>query len=204
MPKSNDRSSKGKKGFLERVADSVRGDAPESESESNGTPATELLKSQHDEVRELFRQYDKAGENAHAARKRLIDEASRQLEIHSELEEKIFYPACRELENEDARKMVGESLEEHLIVKRLIKELRGLGGRDETFESKASVLKENVEHHADEEERDLFPAAEKEFDDARLEELGAQMEALKGRLTRAAGPRRRTGARSGARREART
>ena len=180
MPKPSERSTKGKKGFLERIADSVTGDNEERETPS----ATELLKTQHDEVRELFKQYDEAGENAHATRKRLIDEASRQLEIHSELEEKIFYPACRELEDEDARKMVGESVEEHLIVKRLIKELAGLSGSDERFESKAAVLKESVEHHADEEESDLFPAARKEFDDERLSALGTEMETLKRRLVR--------------------
>ena len=196
MPRQNDRSKTEKKGFLGRIAESVSGN----ETENDAPSATKLLKEQHDEVRELFKQYEDSGENAHATRKRLIDEASRQLEIHAELEEKIFYPACRELEDEDARKMVGESLEEHLIVKRLIKELRGLDGRDEKFESKASVLKESVEHHAEEEESDLFPAAEKEFGDERLEELGAEMDALKRRLTASGGPRPKPAAR----REART
>ena len=196
MPKNNDRSDRGKKGIISRITESVSGEPDNRERQS----ATKLLKDQHDEVRELFKQYEDSGENAHATRKRLIDEASRQLEIHSELEERIFYPACRELEDEDARKMVGESLEEHLIVKRLIKELGGLDGRDERFESKASVLKESVEHHADEEESDLFPAAEKEFGDERLEELGAEMAALKTRLSRSGAPR----SKGVARREART
>jgi hemerythrin-like domain-containing protein len=169
-----------KKGFVDRVVGSVTGRDDQEEAPS----ATELLKSQHAEVRDLFRQYKQSGENAHATRKRLIDEASDKLEVHAELEEKIFYPACRELEDEDARKMVGESVEEHLIVKRLIKELRGLSGSDETFESKASVLMESVEHHADEEESDLFPPAEKEFDDERLAELGSRMAALKEKLTK--------------------
>lgn len=195
MPKQNHRSNTRKKGILDRIASSVS----DSRSEDETPSATKLLKSQHDDVRDLFKQYEDSGENAHAARKRLIDEASRQLEVHSELEERIFYPACRELEDEDARKMVGESLEEHLIVKRLIKELAVLDGSDERFEAKASVLKESVEHHADEEERDLFPAAEKEFDRERLAELGRQMEALKGRLTRSTRPRP-----GGVRRSART
>ena len=201
MPKRNQRQTTEKKGVLARIADSVSGNGEDRESPS----ATKLLKEQHDEVRSLFRQYESSGENAHASRKRLIDEASRQLEIHSELEERIFYPACRELEDEEARKMVGESLEEHLIVKRLIKELRGLAGSDERFEAKASVLKESVEHHADEEEDDLFPPAEKELGDERLEELGAEMERMKMRLTKSSGSaagRRRAGASS--RRAART
>jgi len=178
-----------KKGFVGRVVSSVTGNDAPNEPQS----ATDLLKSEHDEVRELFKEYKHSGENAHATRKRLIDEASDKLDVHAEIEEKIFYPACRELEDQDARKMVGESVEEHRIVKRLIKELRGLSGSDETFESKASVLMESVEHHADEEESDLFPAAEKEFDDEYLAELGSQMAAMKERLTKSPRPARGKG-----------
>jgi hemerythrin-like domain-containing protein len=179
----NSKTDEGRgKGIIERLVGAVSGDDRTEDLTEKAPKATDLLKSQHDDVRKLFKQYEDSGENAHATRKRLIDEAGRQLDIHAELEERIFYPACRELEDEDAQKMVGESLEEHLIVKRLIKELRALQGSDEKFESKAAVLKESVEHHADEEEKDLFPAAEREFDDARLRELGKQMAALKSRL----------------------
>jgi hemerythrin-like domain-containing protein len=175
MKKNQDSNDGKKKGFVGRIIESV--------SDSDESPsATKMLKSQHDEVREMFQQYEKAGENAHGTRKRIIDGASDKLEVHSELEEKIFYPACRELTDEDARKMVGESIEEHLIVKRLIKELRGLDGSEDLFESKASVLKESVEHHADEEEKDLFPAAERELGNEELEDLGRQMQALKQKL----------------------
>jgi hemerythrin superfamily protein len=138
--------------------------------------------SAHD-VRKLFKEYENAGEGAHAARKRTIDQVGRDLEIHAQLEERILYPACKSLRDEKARKMVGESLEEHLIVKRLIKELKSLNGSDDAFKSKAVVLKESVEHHAGEEEDDFFPVAEKEFDDEKLRELGRQMSLLKERLT---------------------
>lgn len=190
MNKRNGETESKKPGIVDRVVRSMGGGSDTDESPS----ATKLLKSQHDEVRELFRQYEKSGENAHATRKRLIDEASDKLETHAELEEKIFYPACRKLTDEEARKMVGESVEEHLIVKRLIKELRGLDGSDDVFESKATVLKESVEHHADEEEKDLFPEAEKEMDDDELHELGRQMVALKQKL---AGPGKTKTARAG-------
>ena len=149
--------------------------------------ATTMLKSEHDEVRQLFKEFENASENARSSRKRIIDEVSQKLEVHAEIEEKIFYPACRQLKDEDARKMVGESLEEHAIVKRLIQELSGLEPSDERFEAKATVLKESVEHHADEEEKDLFPEAERELGDDRLEELGARMAELKRRLTSGAG-----------------
>jgi len=178
MAKNDGKAATKRKGILERLAGKN-----ESEVGERAPLATKMLKEQHDEVRSLFKEYEGSGEGAHATRKKLIDEACQKLEVHAELEERIFYPACRELEDEDARKMVGESLEEHLIVKRLIQELKGLKGTDEKFESKATVLKESVEHHAAEEEKDLFPEAEKEFDDDRLRELGGEMEALKTRLT---------------------
>ncbi|HEX4440757.1 MAG TPA: hemerythrin domain-containing protein [Thermoanaerobaculia bacterium] len=152
------------------------------ESPEGAESATTMLKAQHDEVRKLFKEFDDASESARSSRKRIADDVSKKLDVHAQIEEKIFYPACRSLEDEDARKMVGESLEEHLIVKRLIAELAPLDGSDETFESKFTVLKENVEHHADEEERDLFPEAEKELGDERLEELGAQMAQMMRRL----------------------
>jgi hemerythrin-like domain-containing protein len=202
MPNHSDRSQGEKKGSLGKIAESVTGKRDDENPEAPS--ATELLKSQHDEVRDLFKQYENSGENAHATRKRLIDQASDQLEIHAELEERIFYPACRELEDEDARRMVGESVEEHLIVKRLIKELRSLSGSDDKFESKAAVLKESVEHHAKEEENDLFPPAEKEFGDERLAELGAEMEALKSRLQRSASAGGARSRRAPSRRAART
>jgi hemerythrin-like domain-containing protein len=168
-----------KKGLIDRLV----GSDDEPERDETAPDATKLLKQQHDQVRDLFKQFKEAGEGAHASRKKIIDEACRKLEVHAQLEEKIFYPACQDLEDEKARKMVGESLEEHLIVKRLIKELQGLRGSDETFEAKATVLTENVEHHADEEEDDLFPVVEKEMDDDQLRDLGERMKAMEMRLT---------------------
>src|SRR6185369_13179090 len=120
-------------------------------------------KSEHDEVRKLFKEVGDASDGAAATKKRTIDRISRMLEVHAEMEETIFYPACRALRDEDARRIVGESMEEHTIVKRLIKELAPLDGSDERFQAKATVLKESVEHHAGEEESDLFPVAESEL-----------------------------------------
>jgi len=175
------------KGVLTRIAESITGgsDATDRQADidTDRQTATEMLKEQHEEVRRLFKEYESSGEGANATRKRLIDRVSRDLELHAQLEERIFYPACRILKDEKARKMVGESIEEHLIVKRLIKELASLSGSDETFEPKAVVLKESVEHHADEEESDLFPVAEKELGEERLVELADAMRSLKDRIS---------------------
>jgi hemerythrin-like domain-containing protein len=197
------KDSKGsEKSVLERFFGSDdEAESPEASDESPS--ATDLLKQQHEEVRKLFEEYKSAGERAHSTRKRLMDEAGQKLDLHAKLEETIFYPACKSLRDEKAQKMVGESLEEHAIVKRLIKEMRGLDGSDENFEAKASVLMENVEHHADEEESDLFPVAEKEMERDELVELGGKMAALQERtMTREPG-RRRSSSRSGGRRTAR-
>jgi hemerythrin-like domain-containing protein len=179
-------ASQKKEGMFSRMISVVgggeSGEDERSEMPEGGESATTMLKAEHDEVRQLFKEFEGASEGARSSRKRIADEVSQKLEVHAQLEEQIFYPACRNLEDEEARKMVGESLEEHLIVKRLIAELAPLDGSDETFESKFTVLKENVEHHADEEERDLFPVAEKELGDERLEELGMQMAQMKQQL----------------------
>jgi len=174
-------SRSGSRGILERVFSAVGGSRDD--EQEGDEKATDLLKADHDEVRRLFKEVDKASDAAVATRKRTIDEISSMLEVHATLEEKIFYPACKNLRDEDARKIVAESLEEHTIVKRLIKELAPLRGSDERFVAKATVLKESVEHHADEEESDLFPVAESELGDERLIDLGRKMAALKSRLS---------------------
>jgi hemerythrin-like domain-containing protein len=164
------------------VGGGEEGESAQKGESSAGESATTMLKAEHDEVRQLFKEFEGSSENARSSRKRIADEVSKKLDVHAQLEEKIFYPACEKLQDEQARKMVGESFEEHLIVKRLIAELAPLDASDEKFESKFTVLKENVEHHADEEERDLFPVAEKELGDERLEELGAELARMKQRL----------------------
>jgi len=181
-------SSQKKEGMLSRMISVVSGgeekteERARDESPEGGESATTMLKAQHDEVRQLFKEFDDASENARSSRKRIVDETCQKLKMHSQLEEKIFYPACRQLQDEDARKMVAESYEEHAIVDRLVLEMGGVEPSDERFEAKFTVLKENVEHHADEEERDLFPAAEKEMGDEQLEQIGQQMAQMMRRL----------------------
>ena len=168
------------------VGGGEEGESAQKGESSAGESATTMLKAEHDEVRQLFKEFEGSSENARSSRKRIADEVSKKLDVHAQLEEKIFYPACEKLQDEQARKMVGESFEEHLIVKRLIAELAPLDASDEKFESKFTVLKENVEHHADEEEDELFPAAKKLFDDEKLDELGRRMAEMKAELQRTA------------------
>ena len=145
------------------------------------TDPIEMLTNDHDKVKQLFREYESAGKQAHIRKQEIADEVFTELEIHSAIEEEIFYPALREAGDEDGQKIVAEALEEHRLVKQLISELRGLHVQDEQFEAKFKVLTENVEHHADEEESEMFPEAEDVLEDE-LEELGVRMKARKDEL----------------------
>ena len=136
--------------------------------------ATDLLKKQHKEMKTLFKKI----EDAEGARERrqLMDEIGTALEGYTLLEEEMFYPAVRGLETQQAEEMVLEALEEHHVVKLVLAELPKVDPEDERFEAKMTVLSELVEHHADEEEKEMFKTAQKLGKDE-LEALGEQMEA---------------------------
>jgi hemerythrin superfamily protein len=171
-------------GFIARV---IRVATGRSEETDAGNPkATDMLRDDHDKVRALFKEYEGAGERAARTKKRIVEELTRELGVHAQIEEKIFYQAFRAVNDEDPKKIVRESFEEHKIVKTLLAELEPMAPSDDQFDAKVTVLKENVEHHADEEENDLFPAAEKLFGDEKLRDLGRQMTEMKRKLQRAA------------------
>jgi len=141
--------------------------------------AIELLKADHDEVRALFEQFRQAHEAEDTDRmKELQQQIFTELETHTRIEEEIFYPAVREADEEELAETVDEGVQEHHVVKVLMREIESVSGED-TFVAKMKVLMENVEHHADEEEEDMFPDVRQRFDQARLDELGAEMEAAK-------------------------
>ena len=150
--------------------------------------ATDLLKKQHKEVKALFKKI----ENTEGARerRRLMNEISIALEGHTAIEEEMFYPAVRGLETQKAEEMVLEAFEEHRVVKLVLAELPQVDPADERFEAKMTVLSELVEHHADEEEEEMFKTAKKIGDDE-LEDLGTRMEA---RFEEVAGQGRRRAA----------
>ena len=142
--------------------------------------ATKLLKEDHDEVRALFKEYEKAGDRAHATKAKLFEQIREALTVHAEIEEEIFYPAVKAARSEEAKDEVREAVEEHKIVKTLLKELEKMEPSDEQFDAKMTVLQESVDHHATEEEKEMFKQARKNLSGDRLEELGEEMEARKG------------------------
>jgi hemerythrin superfamily protein len=147
---------------------------------SVGVPdAITLLRSDHKNVEALFKRFEKAGPDARKTKRDLVDDMIRELSIHAEIEEQIFYPAVRAAEIPDASDMVLESLEEHLVAKRLLADLEKMDPEHERFDAKVTVLIENIRHHVDEEEGELFPAVREVLKRKALTELGDTMEEAK-------------------------
>ena len=139
--------------------------------------ATDILKKQHREVKGLFKKVE--GTEGARERRQLLEQIAQALELHTRLEEEIFYPAVRGLETRKAEEMVAEAFEEHHVVKLVLKDLPSVDPEDERFEAKMTVLSELVEHHAEEEEKEMFKAAQRLGADE-LKALGAQMESRMG------------------------
>ena len=120
------------------------------------TDAIVLLKNDHKEIKRTFAAFEKAGENAHAEKGRLVDKMIELLTVHTYIENEVMYPRVRELlpELEDD---VLESYEEHHVADVLVMELVGMKPDAERFTAKTTVLIENVRHHIDEEEQEWFP-----------------------------------------------
>jgi hemerythrin superfamily protein len=138
-----------------------------------------LLKEDHKTVKRLFREFEKTHKDASSeAKRKLVDQILHELTVHAFIEETIFYPAAR-AEVPDTTEHVLESVEEHHVVAWLCSELRTLDPADETFDAKVTVLIENVEHHAKEEEDEWFPQVREALGRKRLTELGEQMEAAR-------------------------
>ena len=142
------------------------------------TDAIVILKADHQEIRSLFRQFEAAGENATAAKGKLVDKIIQALTVHTYLENEVMYPAVRELvpELEDD---ILESYEEHHVADVLCMELMALAPDAERFDAKTTVLIENVTHHIEEEEQDWFPKVREALSRKQLQEIGARMLDLK-------------------------
>ncbi len=143
--------------------------------------ALELLKADHDTVRQLFREFEQAEEAEDADRmSALQSRIFTELEVHTSIEEEVFYPAAKDA-GEEAEDLVKEGVEEHHVVDVLMSEISALQPSDETFVPKMTVLIENVEHHAEEEETELFPQLREVFGDERLATIGDELAAAKQR-----------------------
>ena len=141
--------------------------------------ATALLKKDHAQVKELFKKFEAAGDRAGQTKQDLFDEIKTELDGHAAVEEEIFYPAMQKVHSKEVQDLVLEAIEEHKVVKTLLKEIAELTPDDDEFDAKMKVLQENVEHHADEEEKEMFPQAKEHLSADQRAELGRQMESRK-------------------------
>jgi hemerythrin superfamily protein len=141
--------------------------------------ATALLKKDHSTVKALFKKFEDAGDRAGQTKQRLFDEIKAELDVHAAVEEEIFYPAVQKVRSKETQDLVLEAIEEHKVVKTLLEQIAQLTPDDDEFDAKMKVLQENVEHHADEEEKEMFPQAKEHLSGERRAELGEHMESRK-------------------------
>ena len=139
--------------------------------------AITLLKTDHDKVKKLLTELESTTERGVKTRSELFSTIKAELTVHEIIEEEIFYPELKA--HPKAQDIVLEGYEEHHVVDLLMGELESLDVSDETWGAKAMVMKENIEHHIEEEEGEMFTQARRVFDKEELENLGERMAARK-------------------------
>jgi iron-sulfur cluster repair protein YtfE (RIC family) len=149
---------------------------------STKTDAFTLLKKDHEAVKKMFKEYEGLGDRAHKTKAELSTRIFDELAVHETIEEEIFYPAVRENATKNGVELLLEAYEEHHVADVIIAELKAISPENEEYDAKMKVLQENIEHHIDEEEDELFPEARKALGDV-AEDIGEQMAQRKQELT---------------------
>jgi hemerythrin superfamily protein len=147
------------------------------------TDAIVLLKSDHKEIRKVFREFEAAGEDATKKKGELVAKMIELLTVHTYIENEVMYPEVRRL-LPDLEDDVLESYEEHHVADVLVTELFAMKSDAERFDAKTSVLIENVTHHIEEEEEEWFPKVRAGLGRKELSELGERMLAAKAKAPR--------------------
>lgn len=180
-------------GATKRVTRSVKRAATASQrgrspvARAGQADAVALLKADHKQLRHLLEEL-KDAQGASSRRDKLLSQVEELLKTHTKIEEEIFYPAFRDVAmTKRDRQLFYEALEEHHAVDTILPEVASARAQPEVFAARAKVLKEIVEHHAEEEESDMFPRARKLLPPAELRRLGAEMAERKRSLQRPAG-----------------
>jgi hemerythrin superfamily protein len=140
--------------------------------------AIKLLKKDHSTVKSLFNKFDRTSRTAHEKRAEIFDQVRRELQLHTRAEEEIFYPAVK-AHNGDGRRLVSQAVKEHREIDELLTQLARLEARHENFNEKFETLIETVEHHIEEEEREIFQFAEENCSKEEIERLGSEIERRK-------------------------
>lgn len=141
--------------------------------------AIAMLTADHEEVKKMFKEFDKLKEKGSSEDKEeLVEDICTALTIHAQLEEDVFYPAVREAIKDDD--LMDEAEVEHASAKDLIAQLEGMTPDEELYDAKVTVLGEQIDHHVKEEQDEMFPKVRKAKLD--LVALGEQMKALRTEL----------------------
>jgi hemerythrin-like domain-containing protein len=153
------------------------------QSSRSSTDAIALLKKDHQTVRQLLKRLESSSEGNRAAREQLLGQIENEIKVHTQIEEEIFYPAFREAAKASDEHIYFEALEEHHVVDMVMPEIKSADEGSEEFTAKAKVLKDLIEHHAAEEENQMFPKARTAMGTAELREVGERMQQRKQQLT---------------------
>jgi hypothetical protein len=150
------------------------------------TDAITLLIAEHREMQDLLKRGEETGERAARERKALLDTIAAKLTVHEAIEEKVLYPALEA--HPETHDIVLEGFQEHHVADLVVKELYDTSTTAEEWAAKFKVLKENIEHHIEEEEGEMFRGARGVMTQQELVDLGARMATMKAQLE---SPRRR-------------
>ena len=149
--------------------------------------ALKLLKEDHDRVKKMLAEGESTTERGEKTREELFARLKSDLEIHERMEEEVLYPALKS--HPKARDLALEGYEEHHVVDTILAELEQTPPSDEQWGAKFKVAKENLEHHIEEEETQMFPKARNAFSDDELEQMGTRMAEIKQLAKQLAGSR---------------
>ncbi len=134
--------------------------------------AIKLLTEDHNKVKKMFKEFEKLSKkNDTAGKEELATQICKELSVHAQLEEEIFYPAVREAIDEDD--LMNEAMVEHASAKDLIAQIQSMAASDAMYDAVVTVLGEYINHHVEEEQNEMFPKVEKS--DIDLDELGLEM-----------------------------
>ena len=137
--------------------------------------ALKLLKKDHSTVQSLINRFERVAKSAYEKKNELFAEIRRELQLHAKAEEEIFYPAVKAF-NGIGRILISEALKEHRDIDQLLTQISRLKPTDKNYDEKIETLIENVEHHVEEEEGQIFRFAEENCTQEQLEDLGRQIE----------------------------
>lgn len=134
--------------------------------------AIKLLTEDHNKVKKLFKEFEKLSKkNDEEGKEELAAQICKELTVHAQLEEEIFYPAVREAIDDD--ELMNEAMVEHGSAKDLIAQIQSMAASDPMYDAVVTVLREYINHHVEEEQNEMFPKVKKS--DMDLEEVGLEM-----------------------------